>query len=90
MQETIKLKGRLQQAVDVLIKNGIYKNKEEIARDGIRKIAEEYGLLPSAKYHFRELQLMSKKKNVKDVMEKLEKVSDDVWEKEKNEYKNIA
>lgn len=83
----VKLKGRLQSVVDILVKKGIYKNQEEVVRSGVRMIGEEYGLIPSsARYHLRELQLKSKRKSPKKIMEDLERVSSKVWKERKDAY----
>jgi len=83
----VKLKGRLQNVVDILVKEGIYKNQEDVVRSGVRMLGEEYGLIPSsARYHLRELQLKSKRKSPKEVMENLDRISSNVWKERKDAY----
>ncbi|MEA3254854.1 MAG: hypothetical protein U9Q22_03350 [Candidatus Altiarchaeota archaeon] len=83
----VKLKGRLQNVVDILVKEGIYKNQEEVVRSGVRMIGEAYGLIPSsARYHLRELQLKSKRKSPEGVMEDLERVNSKVWKEREDAY----
>ncbi|MFQ6137015.1 MAG: type II toxin-antitoxin system ParD family antitoxin [Candidatus Hydrothermarchaeales archaeon] len=83
----VRLKGKLKEVVDTLVSTGVYGSKSEVIRSGIRRIGEEHGLIPKgARYHIRELQSMVLEKSPEETMERLEKISDEIWEKRKKLY----
>lgn len=83
----VRLKGKLKEVVDTLVSNGVYGSKSEVIRSGIRRIGEEHGLIQAgARYHIRELQYLAKEKSPEEIMEKLEEISDEIWEKRKSAY----
>ncbi len=82
----VRLKGKLRDIVDSLVSTGVYGNKSEVIRAGIRRIGEEYGLISGGKYHLRALQSMAKEKTPEEAMEKLERISDEIWERRKKLY----
>jgi len=41
----VRLRGKLKEVVDALVKEGIYGSKSEVIRDGIRRVGEERGLI---------------------------------------------
>jgi putative addiction module CopG family antidote len=83
----VRLKGKLREIVDTLVDEGVYGNKSEVIRSGIRKIGEEHGLITKGpRQRLRELQAMAKEKSPDETMERLEKISDEIWQKRKKLY----
>jgi Arc/MetJ-type ribon-helix-helix transcriptional regulator len=83
----VRLKGKLKEIVDTLVGTGVYGSKSEVIRSGIRKVGEEHGLISrGARYHIRELQSMVREKSPEETMEKLEKISDEIWTRRKKLY----
>ncbi len=83
----VRLKGKLKEIVDILVSTGVYGSKSEVIRSGIRRIGEEHGLISKgAGYHIRELQSMAREKSPEETMEKLEKISDEIWKRRKKLY----
>ncbi len=83
----VRLKGTLKDVVEALVSKGLYGSKSEVIRAGIRKMGEEYGLIPSeGRRHLRELQSVARKKSPLETMEKLEKISDEIWKRRKRLY----
>jgi putative addiction module CopG family antidote len=73
----VRLKGKLKEIVDTLVNSGVYGSKSEVIRSGIRRLGEEHGLIATnARYHLRRLQLITKEKDAKEIMDKLDKISD--------------
>lgn len=83
----VRLKGKLKEIVDILVSTGVYGSKSEVIRSGIRRIGEEHGLISKgAKYHLRELQTMARAESPEETMEKLEKISNEIWKRRKKLY----
>ncbi len=83
----VRLKGKLKEIVDTLVGTGVYGTKSEVIRSGIRKVGEEHGLISKgARYHVRELQSMVREQSPEETMGKLEKISDEIWERRKKLY----
>jgi Arc/MetJ-type ribon-helix-helix transcriptional regulator len=83
----VRLKGKLKDIVDDLVNRGIFGSKSEVIRAGVRKIGEEYGLISTGgRYHLRELQLMAREGPPEETMDKLEKISDEIWRRRKKLY----
>ncbi len=83
----VRLKGKLREIVDTLVSEGVYGNRSEVIRSGIRKIGEEHGLITKGpRQHLRELQSIAKEKSPDETMKRLEKISDEIWQKRKKLY----
>ncbi len=82
----VRLKGKLKDVVDALVRTGVYGSKSEVIRAGIRRMGEEHGLIPSGRQHLRVLQSMARAKSPREAMEKLDRISDEIWERRKKLY----
>lgn len=83
----VRLKGKLKEIVETLVSTGVYGSKSEVIMSGIRKVGEEHGLITEgSRHHLRELQAMAKGKRPEEIMEKLEKISDEIRKKRKKLY----
>ncbi|MCS4541906.1 MAG: hypothetical protein HY929_06270, partial [Euryarchaeota archaeon] len=62
-------------------------SKSEVIRSGIRKIGEEHGLISTdARYQIKKLQSIVRKKSPDEIMDKLDKISEEIWKKRKKIY----
>ena len=83
----VRLKGKLREIVETLVSEGVYGNKSEVIRSGIRKIGEERGLIVKGpRQHLRDLQTIAKEKSPEETIERLEKISEEIWQKRKQLY----
>ena len=83
----VRLKGKLREIVETLVSEGVYGNKSEVIRSGIRKIGEEHGLIVKGpRQHLRDLQTIAKEKSPEETIERLEKISEEIWQKRKQLY----